>query len=538
MSKKRYSDIFVVLTYRNTEDILDFLKSAKEQVKDYRVIIVNSFYDEESDRKFAEIAAVHDCDFLSVENKGYGCGNNRGIEYALEHYEFDRIVISNPDIVIENYKPESDNFPTDGLVGGKIINLHGKRQNPLRVGGSKLTTNAAYYYYCKNNAFLFLLGVAMSKISRLAVVFFHKKKPAKVYAVHGSFLVIPQAVLKQVGTIFDENIFMFGEELDLAERLKKAGIPTYYVPRIKVLHKEDGSVKLSDFNLKEKMKVSCEYVYNKHNLHEAERDKVNFGEAEMKVQVLVATMNQTDHSLLDKLNIKSDVIVGNQCDYDSVERFDYNGHRAVYLNFAERGVGLNRNNALMRADGDICLFADDDMVYEDDYVEKLCEAFQKNPKADVIVFNLNEPYAKGELRYKIPKTTRLNRLNYLRYGTARVAVRLKSVKENGIYFNQCFGGGTEHCHGEDSLFLTACLDKKLRMVAVPVAVATLLENRESTWGGVDNDTYIKDQGCLYYAISKRWWRFLCLQDAFRHHKSYNCSFWKAYRMMVGTKRNK
>ena len=43
-------------------------------------------------------------------------------------------------------------------------------------------------------------------------------------------------------------------------------------------------------------------------------------------------------------------------------------------------------NALMRADADICLFADDDMVYEDNYVEIIENAFRDNPYADVIVF--------------------------------------------------------------------------------------------------------------------------------------------------------
>ena len=77
----------------------------------------------------------------------------------------------------------------------------------------------------------------------------------------------------------------------------------------------------------------------------------------MRIEVLVAAMHQTDHALLEKMNIQSDVIVGNQCDRNAVEEFEWNGHRVRYLHFAERGVGLNRNNSLMRAAGDICLFA-------------------------------------------------------------------------------------------------------------------------------------------------------------------------------------
>lgn len=110
----------------------------------------------------------------------------------------------------------------------------------------------------------------------------------------------------------------------------------------------------------------------------------------MKIQVLVATMNQLDHSLLEKMNIQSDVIVGNQCEFNSIEQFRYKDYSAVYLNFAERGVGLNRNNALMRATADICLFGDDDMIYINNYVDIIRKAFENQPDADIIAFNLIE----------------------------------------------------------------------------------------------------------------------------------------------------
>ena len=155
----------------------------------------------------------------------------------------------------------------------------------------------------------------------------------------------------------------------------------------------------------------------------------------MEVQVLVATMNQNNYALLEKMNIRSNAIIGNQCDDNSVADFIWKGHKIKYLNFAEKGVGLNRNNALMRANGDYCLFADDDMVYDDDYVEKVRNAFNKIKDADIIIFNLKE---KNPTRFIIKKITKVNYFNYLRYGTARVAVKLKSVRNNGIFYSSYF----------------------------------------------------------------------------------------------------
>ena len=248
----------------------------------------------------------------------------------------------------------------------------------------------------------------------------------------------------------------------------------------------------------------------------------------MSIQVLVATMHQNDHSLPEKMNLQSDAIVGNQCDRNEIESFEWNGHTIRYLSFAERGVGLNRNNALMRADADICLFADDDMVYVDGYPEKIEEAFRQNPRADVIVFNLIE---KNSGRKQITKTSKVGYLNYLRYGTARVAFKLEKVKAQGIYFNQCFGGGTEHAHGEDNLFLTACLNKGLKIVAVPVEIAELKDERPSSWNTGYDEKYLIDQGILYKTISRRWWRLLCLQDAIRRHGAYRRSVFAAYKLM-------
>lgn len=250
----------------------------------------------------------------------------------------------------------------------------------------------------------------------------------------------------------------------------------------------------------------------------------------MTVQVLVATVNQTDYSLLEKMNITTSAIVCNQCSTNEITEFIQGGVSVRWLSFNERGVGLNRNNALMRATGDICLFADDDMVYVDGYERIVTKAFERIKDADVIIFNLIEQVP---TRYVIRKIHRVNRLNYLRYGTARIAVKLKPVRRNGIYFNQCFGGGTEHCHGEDNLFLTECMNKGLRIYAIPVYIAELTEERESTWKSGYDDKFIRDQGILYKQISRKYWKLLCLQDAIRHSGMYGRDSKSVYRIMTG-----
>lgn len=251
----------------------------------------------------------------------------------------------------------------------------------------------------------------------------------------------------------------------------------------------------------------------------------------MKIQVLVAAIDQKDHSLLEQLNIQSDVIVGNQSDFNSVEDFDYKGFKAKYLNFKERGVGLNRNNSLMRATGDICLFADDDMRYVDKYPTIVEKAFSDNPKADVIVFNIKEKNTSNVNS----KNKRIRNFEYLRYATPRIAIKLKSIKAKGIYFNECFGGGTEYSFGEDNLFLASCLKNNLKIYSSTEYIAEFLYTRESTWFKGCNDKYLKDKGVLYKTISPRFWKVYCILDSFRHYKDYDRSIVESYYKMTKNK---
>ena len=251
----------------------------------------------------------------------------------------------------------------------------------------------------------------------------------------------------------------------------------------------------------------------------------------MKIQVLVATTNQNDHSIIEKMNIQTDALIGNQCAFNSVETFDWNGHNITFYNCAERGVGLNRNTTLMRANCDICLFADDDLVYVDGYKGVVEKVFLDHPDADIIIFNLLEESRNGKERFKNVKTVRVKWYNFMRYGAARIAARFSSLKESGIYFNECFGGGCEYRHGEDTLFLSDCLKKGLKIIAVPISLASLLEIRPSTWDCGYDDKFFLDQGRLYYAISRKWWKFLCFQDAIRHRKLYKKSWLSSYKLM-------
>ncbi len=257
--------------------------------------------------------------------------------------------------------------------------------------------------------------------------------------------------------------------------------------------------------------------------------------SELSLQVLVVTMNQEkgNHALLEKMNIQSDVLVGNQCSRFEKEQIGYNGHTVGWYSWDERGVGLNRNNLLMRATADIVLFADDDVTYVDAYEDLIVEEFIKHPEADVIAFNIPSTCQDTKQRdYVAPRWRKLNLLNCFRHGTFRIAVRREAVLKKNIFFTLLFGGGAKYSAGEDSLFIADCIRKKLKVYESDTVIGSV-SHEESTWFKGYTDKYFRDKGAFYACFSKCIPYLWCLQFAVRRRALYReyMPFSKACRLM-------
>lgn len=217
----------------------------------------------------------------------------------------------------------------------------------------------------------------------------------------------------------------------------------------------------------------------------------------MKLQLLVAAVNQSATDLPKQMNIGSDAIIVNQTDRFEYQEFDYKGHQIRFFSMAEKGVGLSRNNSLLRAEADICLFADEDIAYVDDYKKLVLEAFEKNPQADMLLFNVQA--APGRETYQIREFGRVRSYNCGRYPTYSFAIRTKEVHKRNITFSLLFGGGAKYSNGEDSLFIQECIKKGMKVYKVPVSIGREIE-RPSTWFTGYNDKFFFDRGVLYWHL--------------------------------------
>ncbi len=263
--------IFVILVYRNTSDLQECLDSIKNKVSLYKVIVVNAFYDDKSQKEAERIAVQYDCDFIKIENKGYSFGNNRGIDFARNHYDYDYIIISNPDIVVEKFNDSfiKKDFNYD-IIAPQIIAASGKAQNPAAVKRSSLSEYLIYKGYVNNSYILLLLGLVITKINReliLTTKKIRKKHIYDIYCAHGSFLMLSKKAVELLEPVYDEHIFLFAEESFLAIKSKSVNLKTCYTDFISIHHKEDGSMKLSDLSVTGEMRKSNIYVYENYIKH-------------------------------------------------------------------------------------------------------------------------------------------------------------------------------------------------------------------------------------------------------------------------------
>lgn len=256
--------VFVVLTYRNSDDLAEFFSSLKNVNGKLKAIVVDAFFEEETSNRIQEIAKRNNSQYIRIPNKGYSYGNNKGIEFAIDNYQFDYLVVSNPDTEIKDLDISTLNKMPSGCYGPMIIAKGGKKQNPMYIREHLLSRKIVYKGLKKDNKGYFLLGIAFNKIQNAAERIF-LRKTKEVYQLHGSFLIFSQDIILRLYPVFDEKMFLFAEESYLAKRLQSLGIRSFYVPSIIVFHKEDGSMQFLN-DITGPLKDANIYVFEKYYL--------------------------------------------------------------------------------------------------------------------------------------------------------------------------------------------------------------------------------------------------------------------------------
>ena len=168
---------------------------------------------------------------LLNDNYGYARGNNFGLRLANSRgYQF--CLISNSDILFDEpliRRMESilEADQSIAVVGPRIVDSRSNIQGPFWKPGLMID----FWYQVLWPVLWLPRRFALSMIR----VWRRFRKIVYPYRVLGCFMLVRSSAISKVG-YFDENTFLYAEELILSEKLVSKGYRTAYVDDVKVTH--------------------------------------------------------------------------------------------------------------------------------------------------------------------------------------------------------------------------------------------------------------------------------------------------------------
>lgn len=151
------------------------------------------------------------------ENKGYGAGNNFGINYIMSEYHPKYILLSNPDVIVNENTVNKmvtflDKHRDYSMVAPFMKNSFGVKQyNTAFKIPSKWNFILSYFYIIRK----YSNSIFYKDIFNVNTDF------KKVDALSGSMFLMRAKDMISYG-MFDENIFLYWEELCIALKMRKA----------------------------------------------------------------------------------------------------------------------------------------------------------------------------------------------------------------------------------------------------------------------------------------------------------------------------
>lgn len=238
----------IIINYNSSQYTINCIKSIYKYTENltFEIIVVdnNSLNDDLNNLEL--FLKKHHITFIkSKKNLGFGGGNNLGYQFAKgKHLAF----INNDTELLENSLLKLHNYIVkDNQIG--VLGLHQKDENnnlfkysyrqfidlKYQIFGQK---KPEIYYRAKNN-----------------------NKPFPVDQVSGAFMFFKTEAFQKING-FDDNLFLFYEEMDICYRLLKNNYKTVFYPDSTFIHYQGQSS--SNINMKNEFTISYLYVIQKN----------------------------------------------------------------------------------------------------------------------------------------------------------------------------------------------------------------------------------------------------------------------------------
>ncbi|MEY8847530.1 glycosyltransferase [Psychroserpens sp. XS_ASV72] len=159
------------------------------------------------------------------------------------------------------------------------------------------------------------------------------------------------------------------------------------------------------------------------------------------------------------------------------------------LNSFEFGVPKSRNLAIQNASFDICLMADDDIVYKPNLHKTIIEAYKKNEDASMVSF---EAVDEDENKYtNYPSEGIHTKKSLKKIYTWVISFRRAHYHKEHILYNDNFGFGATFQGNEEYVFLRNAFDSGLKMVHVSKTIVMHPYESSGRKMGSDNAVFAR-----------------------------------------------
>lgn len=225
MESKKPLISIITINYNNTEVTADFLESVCcLNYNNIEVIIVDNASTEIPSEKLKRIYPPVNI-ILSKKNLGFAGGNNLGIKQAKGDYLFfvNNDTVMSPDI-FEGLIEIFEKYPDAGVASPKF-HYYDSPGTIEFAGYNKVNT------FNGRNSMVGCKKLDFGQYDEIKITHY----------AHGGAMMVPRKVIEEVG-LMPELYFLYYEEFDWCEQIKRKGFKVYYQYKSLIYHKESMSV--------------------------------------------------------------------------------------------------------------------------------------------------------------------------------------------------------------------------------------------------------------------------------------------------------
>lgn len=232
--QKELSIIYV--NYNTTDQVMTSVESVRRHTKgiDYEIIVADN--NSKNDENLQKLIDDETIKIVKLDdNYGFGKANNAGVKECTGEYIF----LLNPDTICHDnsIKKLLDCLKADqtiGVISPNLINSESKPTHSFRRVGDGILTELNFA----------LFGLPYKILYGSDFEFNHSDKQLEVAYSCGAAMMMKKDIFEKVDG-FDDTFFMYYEDQDLCNRIKKTGLRIVNEPKAIIQHLEGTSIHLN-----------------------------------------------------------------------------------------------------------------------------------------------------------------------------------------------------------------------------------------------------------------------------------------------------